>query len=92
MDPHNEKELWWSISTRVNPSKDIFIVPDTLGHPLDASLELVTPPGHAPGVRVGSKMGIDATKPPTRLADARDHFTRAMPNGLYEYLLKDFIG
>ncbi len=92
VDPHNEKELWWSISTRVNPAKDIFIVPDTLGHPLDASLELVTPPGHAPGVRVGSKMGIDATKPPTRLAEARAHFERAMPNGLYEYLLKDFIG
>ncbi|HEY3313825.1 MAG TPA: UbiD family decarboxylase [Bacillota bacterium] len=91
VDPHSEKDLLWSISTRVNPAKDIFIVPDTLGHPLDASLELVTPPGYAPGIRVGSKMGIDATKPPTRLADARDHFTRAMPRGLNEFSLKDFI-
>lgn len=92
VDPHSEKDLIWAISTRVNPQRDVFIVPDVLGHPLDASLELVTPVGYAPGVRVGSKMGIDATKPPTRLKEQRDHFTRAMPRGLHEYLLRDFTG
>lgn len=92
VNPHDEKEVFWSLSTRVNPQRDVFIVPDVLGHPLDASLTLMTPPGHAPGIRMGSKMGIDATKPPTRLTDARDHFTRAMPMGLGTFNLKDFVG
>lgn len=92
VDPHNEKEILWSISTRVNPQRDVFVVPDVLGHPLDASLPLVTPPGYAPGIRLGSKMGIDATKPPTRCPEEREYFARAKPMGLGEFLLKDFLG
>ena len=91
VNPHDMQDVMWSISTRCNPAKDVFIIPDTLGHPLDASLELISPPGEAPGIRLGSKMWIDSTKPSLRTPDARDFFTRSLPMGLDKYLLKDFI-
>lgn len=91
IDPHNEKELFWSISTRVNPENDVFIVPGTHGHHLDASLPLLTKPGEAPQIRRGSVMGIDATKPPTNVPDARDFFTRAHAMGSDKYHIRDFL-
>jgi len=91
VDPHDPTELFWSISTRVNPAKDIFIVPDTHGHHLDASLPMVTPKGAHPIIRLGSKMGIDATKPVTRLKEERDNFERSIPKGLDKFRLEDFL-
>ncbi|MEW6671823.1 MAG: UbiD family decarboxylase [Thermodesulfobacteriota bacterium] len=91
VDPHNEKELFWSLSTRVNPETDVFIIPGTHGHHLDASLPLLTKPGEYPQIRRGSVMGIDATKPPTNLPDARDFFTRSHPMGSDTFDIKDFI-
>ena len=91
IDPHDPKELFWSLSTRVDPRRDIFIIEGTRGHHLDASLELITPPGIAPQIRRGSKMGIDATKPPTRNPDARSFFTRSVPRGMREVNISDFI-
>jgi 2,5-furandicarboxylate decarboxylase 1 len=90
VNPHDMQDVMWSISTRCNPSKDVFIVPDTIGHPLDASLELLDHTVGA-GIRLGSKMGIDSTKPPLSDPDARDFFTRALPLGLDKYNLKDFV-
>lgn len=91
IDPHDEKELFWSLSTRVNPERDTFIVPGTHGHHLDASLPLITEPGKFPQIRRGSKMGIDATKPPTNEPDARDHFTRSHALGSDKFNIIDFI-
>jgi 2,5-furandicarboxylate decarboxylase 1 len=91
VDPHDPTEIFWSISTRVNPARDVFIVPGTRGHHLDPSGELVTPPGAHPQVRVNSKMGIDATKPPTRTPDARDYFTRSWAKGFDEVDLDDYL-
>ena len=91
INPHDMQDVMWSISTRCNPAKDVFIIPDTLGHTLDASLELISQTGLGAGIRMGSKMGIDSTKPSTRTPDARDFFTRSLPMGLDKYLLKDFI-
>lgn len=91
INPHDEKEIIWSLSTRVNPETDIFIVTGTHGHHLDASLPLVTKPGETPQIRRGSVMGIDATKPPTNVPEARDFFTRSHAMGADIYDIKDFL-
>ena len=91
VDPHDEKELFLSLSTRVNPETDIFIIPGTHGHHLDASLPLLTKLGEYPQIRRGSVMGIDATKPPTTLPDERDFFTRSHPKGSDRFDIKDFM-
>ncbi|HEY3313829.1 MAG TPA: UbiD family decarboxylase [Bacillota bacterium] len=90
IDPHDVKELMWSLSTRVNPAEDIFIVPGTRGQHLDASLKLVTPPGTFPDIRVGSKMGIDATKPAITEPDRRAYFERSFGKGM-EFNIEDFL-
>ncbi len=91
IDPHDPKELFWSLSTRVDPQRDVFIIPGTHGHPLDASLELITTKLEHPQVRRGSRMGIDATKPPTRRVDDRDYFTRSVPRGWETTRVQDWI-
>lgn len=75
----------------MDPRRDVFTIEGTRGHHLDASLELITPPGIAPQIRRGSKMGIDATKPPTRNPDARSFFTRSVPRGMAEVQIQDFV-
>jgi len=42
-------------------------------------------------VRVGSKVGIDATKPPTTKPEQRKLFERARPTGWGKVSLKDFL-
>ncbi len=91
VDPHDLKELFWSISTRVNPERDVFIVPGTHGHHLDQSLPLITVPGEFPQIRRGSVMGIDATKPPTSMPEERDAFTRSHALGSDKFDIKDFM-
>jgi 2,5-furandicarboxylate decarboxylase 1 len=91
IDPHDPKELFWSLSTRVDPQRDVFIIGGTHGHNLDASLELITAEGVHPQVRRGSKMGIDATKPPVRNANLREFFTRSVPKGWDDVDIRDFI-
>lgn len=91
VDIHNEKEIIWSLSTRVNPEKDVFIVPGTHGHHLDQSLPLITEPGKFPQIRRGSKMGIDATKPPLTLPDDRAAFIRSHAMGSDRFNINDFL-
>jgi 2,5-furandicarboxylate decarboxylase 1 len=91
IDPHNEKEILWSLSTRVNPERDVFIIGGTHGHHLDASIPLITGFGVFPQIRRGSKMGIVACKPPTNEPDARDYFTRAIAMGSDKYNIQDFV-
>lgn len=60
VDPRNMEEVLWAIATRTNPSKDIFVIPNTQGQMLDPAGE-----GEGPG-RVWSILCIDATKPITQ--------------------------
>jgi hypothetical protein len=56
------------------------------------SLDLVGPPGTPQWQTVGSKMGIDATKPP-RAIDPKQHadFQRIRPAGFGSVHLRDFL-
>lgn len=89
VDIFNPLEVLWAISTRVNPSDDVVIVPGTHNHAMDASLPEQGAPGTVLWQRFGSKMLIDATIPPPADAEARAMFERIRPrNG--HLRLEDF--
>jgi len=75
-DPH---DVAWAIATRVNPATDVDIIPGVRGHPLDNLLPVVDKPGLTTWHRLGSRMLIDATKPPTSDPEARAKFDRVRP-------------
>ncbi len=51
----------WALSFRVQPARDIFIIPETLNVPLDPSVPVDMPTSDERRA-LGSKIGIDATK------------------------------
>jgi len=69
----------WALSTRVNPERDVVIIPATHNHAMDASLPELGAPGTMLWQRMGSKMIIDATIPPHADAEARSAFERIRP-------------
>lgn len=89
VDIFNPLEVLWAISTRVNPSQDVVIIPGTHNHAMDAALPELGAPGTALWQRFGSKMLIDATIPPPADADARSMFERIRPNSPH-IRLEDF--
>ncbi|OGA68967.1 MAG: hypothetical protein A3G83_11650 [Betaproteobacteria bacterium RIFCSPLOWO2_12_FULL_68_20] len=89
VDIFNPSELLWAIATRVNPERDIVIIPDTHNHAMDASLPEIGAPGTALWQRRGSKMLIDATIPPPADAAARAAFERIRPRNP-QLRLEDF--
>ncbi len=54
VDVHSLQDVLWAVMTRVQPERDVVVLPTMVGAPLDPS---------APEYRHSSKMGIDATKP-----------------------------
>ncbi|MCY0852156.1 menaquinone biosynthesis decarboxylase [Thermoplasma acidophilum] len=50
---HNRKEVIWAMTTRIDPDRDVIIIPGTVTDSLDHA---------SPIFNYGSKMGIDATK------------------------------
>ena len=90
VDIYDPGDVQWAVSTRVNLSMDVFIVDGTRNHPMDLSLPQISPPGTR-WQRVGSKMGIDATKPPTSQPEERAAFERVKPMGWMKHRLEDFI-
>ncbi|MCL5046688.1 MAG: UbiD family decarboxylase [Actinobacteria bacterium] len=91
VDPHDPQQVFWSLSTRCNPIDDIFIVKNTKGLLLDPTAKLLTPPGVFPQIRLGSKMGIDATKPPLRDKERREEQRISIPMGMDKFNWRDFI-
>jgi 2,5-furandicarboxylate decarboxylase 1 len=57
VDIFNDLEVLWAISTRTQPHRDTFIIPEAMGSPLDPTV------GTNRKRPLTSKMGIDATKP-----------------------------
>jgi UbiD family decarboxylase len=79
VDIYDPQDIAWSIATRVNPDTDVSIISDVRGHPMDLSLPEIMKPGFTIPQRKGSKMLIDATKPPTCDPKARALFERVRP-------------
>ncbi|MCK5008864.1 MAG: UbiD family decarboxylase, partial [Deltaproteobacteria bacterium] len=88
MDTHNAEDILYSIGVRMNPQTDTVNIDRTLGLPYDLSLPDLT---GAPPLRVGGKLGIDATKAPLLKKELRAKFERVNPKGWGKVYLKDFI-
>lgn len=86
---YDPTDLLWAIANRTDPQRDIFIIGGTRNHPFDLKLPLDT--SGSERQRVGSKMGIDATKPSTSKVEARKAFDRARPMGWGRVKLEDFL-
>src|SRR5439155_19132860 len=69
VDIYQDWEMLWSLTTRVDPERDVAIIPGLRGHGMDASLIEFGKPGMATWQRFGGKMIIDATRPPTSAPD-----------------------
>ena len=88
---YDPKEIIWSLSTRVDPGKDVILIPAAgSSDTLDISQPVM---GEFAGgyFRLRNNIGIDATKPPVIRPMDRALFERAVPMGEGEFPLKDFI-
>ncbi|MBI2315698.1 MAG: UbiD family decarboxylase [Betaproteobacteria bacterium] len=79
VDIFNHSEILWAIATRVDPQRDIVVIPGTFNHAMDASLPELGAPGTPLWQRHGSKVLIDATIPPPVDHEARAAFERIRP-------------
>ena len=88
VDIGSAEDLVWSVSTRVDPGRDVFIVPEAKGHPIDPTARPA-----AGGTRdvVTGKWGIDATRPPLSRPEARAVFERTLAPHRNEIRLEDFL-
>lgn len=76
VDLESPTDLLWSIATRVDPERDVFIAPGMRGHAADPAAR---PIENAPRRVLIGKWGIDATKPPLNRVRERASFERALP-------------
>ncbi len=86
VDPFDMNDVFFAISTRVNPVRDVVIIPGVRNHVMDPSITMVDPErDYMTKVQsVGSKMFIDATKP-SLSHPARERFDRVVPTGWDEF-------
>lgn len=87
----NYWEVVWAINTRVNPATDISIIDGLRVHPMDPTGVELIKPGTADWQRLGSKMVIDATKPPHCFPEREAEFERIRPVGDGTVFLRDFL-
>ena len=88
VDIGRAEDLVWSIATRVDPERDLMVVPSAKGHPIDPTAR---PTGGGPRNVVTGKWGIDATKPPKTRADDRARFERTVPPNAGAARIEDYL-
>jgi UbiD family decarboxylase len=88
IDLGDPAELFWSLATRVDPERDVHVVPATRGHPADPGAR---PVPNAPRRVATGKWAIDATKPPLNRPDERARFERALPPRRGEVRIEDYV-
>lgn len=76
IDIESPEDLHWCLATRVDPARDVTIINDSRGHPIDPTAR---PVEGAPRARVVGKWAIDATKPALNRPAERARFDRALP-------------
>jgi 4-hydroxy-3-polyprenylbenzoate decarboxylase len=88
VDIGSAEDLVWSLTTRVDPARDLLFVPGVKGHPIDP---LAVPTGVDPREVITNKWAIDATRPPTSQPDARARFERTVPPFHDDVRLADYL-
>jgi len=91
---HDPADVYFAISTRVDPARQVIIVPNTRGNPMDPSVTPVAEAGKEAVEQrfpsVVGKMGIDATKPvPYR--STRKLFQRGWPINWGKVKIEDYL-
>ncbi len=89
IDASDIGQIFWSLTTRVDASRDVIKVPNARTWSLDNVSDVV--PGQSPMHRIGTKTLIDATKPAVTQGDARERFAKAMPMNYDKIDLADFL-
>ena len=89
IDASDLGQIFWSLTTRVHAERDVTEVKNTRIWSLDNASDIV--PGMSPMYRIGTKLAIDATKPPPTHPEDRARFARAMPKNYDSVDLADFL-
>ncbi|MEK9684901.1 MAG: UbiD family decarboxylase [Rhodospirillaceae bacterium] len=89
IDASDLRQVFWSLTTRVDAERDLIQIPNTRIWSLDNISDIV--PGMSAMYRIGSKTLIDATKPSTSHPNERARFQRAMPKNFDTVNLADFL-
>ncbi len=89
VDIYNAQDVLWAIATRFNPERDTIVIPHERLHPLDISIP--DSGGYEKRMRIGGKIGIDATKPPMGRSEARAEFRRVDPMGANDPNIKKLL-
>ncbi|GAB2458257.1 UbiD family decarboxylase [Nocardioides hungaricus] len=79
VDVYEATEVEWAVNTRVQPDRDVVIVPDLYSPTLDPS---------APAPRASAKMGIDATAP---MGEERRMYEKPRILGQERWPLQDLL-
>lgn len=84
VDPFNLPQVMWALTTRVRPDKDVILIPNAPGMPLDPTSE---PPG------MHTKLIIDATTPVARDVQCRETELLETPfkTAEWEKILRDLM-
>lgn len=89
VDIYNAQDVLWAVTTRCDPAQHVKIHEGSRLHPLDAVIPEVGDDYTV--MRIGGKMGIDATKPPTWRKEAREKFRRVDPMGKGDDAIEDLL-
>ena len=89
MDASDLNQVFWSLTTRVNAEQDVTKIDNTRIWSLDNISNIV--PGMSPMYRIGTKVGIDATKPWSSSKEGNTRFDRAMPTNYESVNIEDFL-
>lgn len=96
IDIHDPREVEYALATRVDPSRDLIVVPNARGFPFDPTARPLTEFSAETAASrypcVTAKWGIDATKPPPYRVTERRNYERAWPRNWGKVALKDFLG
>ena len=87
---YDPRDVFWAISTRLNPEKAVTVLSHERIHPLDISAPNVDK-SEVTVMRVGGKIAIDATKPPLWRKKEREEYTRVKPKGADDPGLQDLL-
>lgn len=88
VDVESAEDLHWCPATRVEPSRDVHIVPGIRGHPIDPTARIVE---GQPQRRIADKWAIDAIKPVASRPAAREAFRKTWPLGWGQHRLSDYL-
>ena len=89
IDASDLRQVFWSLTTRVDAARDVVRITNTRIWSLDNVSDIV--PGMSAMYRIGTKTIIDATKPAVTQGAARDRFDPAMPMNHDQVDIADFL-